>query len=323
MITQQQARSMLHQPVHDAEGVKIGKADHVYLDDVTGKPEWVSVKTGWFGSSETFVPIRDAKVVDDHLQVPYGKDKVKAAPTVSLEEGGHLAEPEERRLYRHYGLAKGDGGRTTTTTSTTTSGTTSATTSGTTSASTSARAPITRTTGTPAAAATGTATDGGRQGWDGALTRSEERLHVGVERYESGHAKLHKYVVTEEERQTVPVRHEEVRIEREPITETNRAAAMSGEDIAEAEREVTLHAERAVVRTEAVPVERVRLVTEERVEQETVSGRVRKERIEADLPDGKEQIRSGDLRSKDIHGTELQGKGLQGKGFEGGEPRRR
>ncbi|WP_369183410.1 PRC and DUF2382 domain-containing protein [Streptomyces sp. Y1] len=276
MITQQQARSMLNHPVHDAEGVRIGKADHVYLDDATGKPQWVSVRTGWFGSSESFVPIGDAKVVDDHLQVPYPKEKVKAAPMVALEEGGHLARREERRLYQHYGIATGNGGRAAERTAA----------GGGTTAPAVAPAGSPLVTPTPAAARSGD-----RRGWDGAMTRSEERMSVGVERYESGHAKLHKYVVTEEERQTVPVRHEEVRVEHEPITDANRGAAMSGEPIAEAEHEVTLHAERAVVRTEAVPVERVRLVTEERVEQQTVTGQVRKERIEADLPGGKEGIR--------------------------------
>ncbi|WP_188300863.1 YsnF/AvaK domain-containing protein, partial [Streptomyces sp. CBMA156] len=141
-------------------------------------------------------------------------------------------------------------------------------------------------------------------GKDEAMTRSEERMSVGVERYEAGHAKLRKYVVTEEERQTVPVRHEEVHVEHEPITDANRGAAMSGELISEAEYEVTLHAERPVVRTEAVPVERVRLVTEERVEERTVTGQVRKERIEAELPDGKT---AGPIAGH-AQGTEILGK---------------
>lgn len=54
------------------------------------------------------------------------------------------------------------------------------------------------------------------------MTRSEERMHVGVERRETGRARLRKYVVTEDVEQTVPLRHEEVRIEREPITDANR-----------------------------------------------------------------------------------------------------
>ncbi len=73
-----------------------------------------------------------------------------------------------------------------------------------------------------------------------------------------------------------------VRVEREPITDANRDAAMSGAEISEEEHEVVLHAEQPVVQTEAVPVERVRLGTEQVTEQQTVSGEVRKEEIDLD-----------------------------------------
>ena len=82
----------------------------------------------------------------------------------------------------------------------------------------------------------------------------------------------------------VPVTREEVRVEREPITDANRGDALSGAAITEEEHEVVLHAERPVVTTEAVPVERVRLGTETVTEQETVTGEVRKEQIEVDDP---------------------------------------
>jgi stress response protein YsnF len=83
----------------------------------------------------------------------------------------------------------------------------------------------------------------GQAGGD-AMTRSEERVDVGTESAAVGRARLRKYVVTENVSTTVPVSHEEVRVEREPITGANREAAVSGHDISEAEHEVTLHAER-------------------------------------------------------------------------------
>ena len=92
-------------------------------------------------------------------------------------------------------------------------------------------------------------------------------------------------MVTEESDQVVPLRHEEVRVEREPITEANREAATSGPAFSEAEYEVTLHEDRPVIRTETVPVERVRLDTVERTDEEHVRGQVRKERIEVELPE--------------------------------------
>ncbi len=262
MITRDQIATVLDHPVHDAEGIKIGDAKHVFFDDVTGEPEWVSVRTGLFGTNESFVPIHDGTVVEDHLEVPYARDTVKDAPNVDVDAGGHLSEQEEHRLYEHYGIdwdtawrqanQPHEGGRART---------------------------GTETTGQAMTAA------GTEHGTDTAMTRSEEQMHVGVERRETGRARLRKYVVTEEVQRTVPVRHEEVRVEHEPITDANRDAAMSGPDITEAEHEVILHEERPVVETEAVPVERVRMSTEERTEEETVHGEVRKERIETDRTD--------------------------------------
>ncbi|MHC3470614.1 PRC and DUF2382 domain-containing protein [Streptomyces sp. 7R007] len=280
MINREQIPAVLDHPVIDEGGKKIGEAKHVFLDDVTGTPEWVSVKTGMFGTSETFVPIRDARVVDGHTEVPYSKGKVKDAPHVDIDNGGHLSETEEHRLYEYYGIdwdeswsranqpgeggwAHGDG-----------------------QGAAGAAGMAGTAGGTGMAGTAGTAGTAGAAGAeargprDDAMTRSEERMHVGVERRETGRARLRKYVVTEEEQHTVPLRHEEVRVEREPITEANRDAAMTGPEISEAEHEVVLHEERPVVETEAVPVERVRLTTDEHVEEETVRGQVRKERIE-------------------------------------------
>ena len=89
--------------------------------------------------------------------------------------------------------------------------------------------------------------------------------------------------MTENVTQTVPVSREEVRVEREPITDKNVGAARSGPNISEEEHEVVLHEERPVVEKEAVPVERVRLGTETVTDQETVSEDVRKEQIDTDL----------------------------------------
>ena len=86
--------------------------------------------------------------------------------------------------------------------------------------------------------------------------------------------------MTENVTQTVPVSHEEVRLEREPVTDANRGAAVSGSDISEDEHEVTLRAERPVVNKETVPVERVRLGTETVTEDHEVSETLRKEQID-------------------------------------------
>lgn len=294
MITREEISILLDHPVYDGDGNKIGDAKHVFLDDASGRPEWVTVKTGMFGSNESFVPIRDASLVQDHLEVPYRKDKVKGAPNVDIDAGGHLSVDEEQRLYDYYGInwdsVLGEPGEQDRTGTAGTAGAAGA-------------AGAAGTTARPGRAA-GTAGAAGRRSEartgprDDAMTRSEEQMHVGVERRETGRARLRKYVVTEEVQQTVPVRHEEVRVEREPITDANRGEAMEGPEISEAEHEVTLHEERPVVKTETVPVERVRMTTEEASEDETVRGQVRKERIEAET----ELDENNGRRGRDVPG---------------------
>ena len=117
---------------------------------------------------------------------------------------------------------------------------------------------------------------------DDAMTRSEEELRVGTERREAGRARLRKYVVTENEQRTVPVRREEVRVEREPIREGNVDQALDGPAISEEEHEVVLHEEQPVAEKRAVPKERVRLDKDTHVEEEQVSDTVRKEQIDID-----------------------------------------
>ena len=129
---------------------------------------------------------------------------------------------------------------------------------------------------------------------DGAMTRSEERLVVSTELWETGRARLRKYVVTEDVQITVQVRREELRLEREPIPESHRGT-VADPDVFGAPGEfegtdggvifeVTLHEERPVIGTEIVPVERVRLTKLVHTDQEVVTGEVRKERIETELP---------------------------------------
>ena len=270
--------------VYDADGDKIGTASEVFLDDTSGNPEWVTVKTGMFGTKETFVPIRDADLTNDGLRVPVTKAAVKDAPKIDTD--GHLSPQEEEELYRHYGLGTSTTGTVGTVGTETTTGYADTTTTTNDYADTTAGRTDT-TTGT-----TGGFTDTNRHGTvghdtsgpttDDAMTLSEERLNVGTEQVEAGRARLRKYVVTENVTQTVPVSREEVRIEREPITDANVGNAMDGPAISAEEHEVTLHAERPVVEKEAVPVERVRLDTETVTEQETVSDTVRKEQVDTD-----------------------------------------
>jgi uncharacterized protein (TIGR02271 family) len=260
MTNPQQRDNLIGLNATDADGGKIGNVGQVYLDESNGQPAWVTVSTGMFGTAENFAPLYGASVRGDQLVLAVSKQLVKDAP--NIEDDGHLSEAEVAALYQHYaaylGSAEADG------------------------ADTEGYA------GRHADGLEGTGT--GAQGYetsgtttDDAMTRSEERLRVGTENVEAGRARLRKYVVTENVSTTVPVSHEEVRLEREPITEANRDAALAGADITEEEHELTLHAERPVIAKETVPVERVRLGTETVTEEHQVNEQVRKEQI--DEPD--------------------------------------
>ncbi|MBT1004203.1 DUF2382 domain-containing protein [Paenarthrobacter sp. DKR-5] len=247
------------------DGDKIGGIGQIYVDDHTEQPSWVTVKTGLFGSHESFVPLEGARSQGADLVVPYAKDLVKDAPRVAPD--GHLEPGEEDRLYQHYQVVGGRDARGTVGeagyegTEPVQGGT--------------AGGYDTRSEGTVGRDTSGPTTDD-------AMTRSEEQLHVGTEQQETGRARLRKYVTTENVTKTVPVQREEVRLEREPITDENRGAALDGPDLSEEEHEVTLHEERPVIDKETVPVERVRLGKETVTDEQTVNEEVRKEHIDTD-----------------------------------------
>jgi uncharacterized protein (TIGR02271 family) len=260
MITQDLLRDVIGSTAYDRDGDKLGKIGHVYYDDDTEQPKWLTVHTGLFGTNENFVPVQGADLADGgRVTVAYDKGTIKNAPHIGAD--GHLSPEDEERLYRHYGLDYGSAGHRTGDRDLDGDGVYD----------------------DKARTAVGHDTSGPTT--DDAMTRSEEQLRVGTETREAGRARLRKHVVTEQQQVSVPVSHEEVRVEREPITDANRGDAYDGPAISEEEHEITLRAERPVVSTEAEAVERVRLDTHTVTEQETVRGDVRKEQIEVDTDD--------------------------------------
>ncbi len=371
MFTTEQIDRLLNQGANvlSEDGEKIGSIGQVFVDNVDGRPSWVTVRTGLFGMSESFVPLEGARTEGNDIVVPYSKDHVKDAPRIDAD--GPLEPAEEDRLYQHYQL---DTGRTypEATTDTASSGpgpertgaaaeqrdtapdrTAAPAEAGTpgddTSASTEQRDTVPDRTAAPAAAAptqqretaapdrTGAPLAAGAAGYDTTTateqrdtaapdrtaaptvaataaasgaggttaqrdTAAEDRAQAptaagagttaqrDTERRDTGAAaatgrgRLRKYVTTEEVTKTVPVQREEVRIEREPITEENRDEASNRPDT-DGEHDVILHEERIIVTKETVPVERVHIGTETVTENVTIKEKVRKEHIDTDGPE--------------------------------------
>lgn len=86
--------------VFDSEGEKVGSVGRVYLRDETGKPSWVTVKSGFFGMRESLVPMSGVDTDTDDLRVPYTKDVIKGAPHVEADD--HLSPAEEEELQSYY-----------------------------------------------------------------------------------------------------------------------------------------------------------------------------------------------------------------------------
>jgi sporulation protein YlmC with PRC-barrel domain len=88
--------------VVDGSGEKIGSIEDVYIDEATGKREWLIVSTGLFGRNAV-IPAQDLVTLDDDtIQVPFSKQQVKDSP--HMDADGELSEQEEGDLYSHYGI---------------------------------------------------------------------------------------------------------------------------------------------------------------------------------------------------------------------------
>ncbi|MGH2909220.1 MAG: PRC-barrel domain-containing protein [Solirubrobacteraceae bacterium] len=159
-----------------SDGEKIGKISQIYEDTATGQPEWATVSSGLFGNKSNFVPLAGASSDGDDVRAGVTKTQVKDAPGVDGD--GQLSEPEERRLFEHYGI------------------------------------PYTTDGSTIAQVAPGT------EQQRGAEPSGDGRSETDPE--PAARERLRRYVVTETVVETGPVQREEVTIEREPVTDTNR-----------------------------------------------------------------------------------------------------
>lgn len=282
--------SLRNATVYGEGGDKIGSVGEVYLDDQTKEPTFVTVKTGLFGTHETFVPMGSASIEGGDIRVPYTKDFIKDAPNIAAD--GKLSPEEEQNIYSYYSLEYGD----------------------------------TAGVGTDPDLVTGTAVGGAAGGVaggvdtdrrgaedvdadlardrqldaDDATVAHEERLRVGTESREAGKVRLRKHVTTDTQRVDVPVQREEVVVDRQPIDPDSPEARAGGIDAtADSEETITLREERPVVNKETVATEKVNV--DKRAVQDTahVEGEVRREEIDVDSTEGvrdDETGRRGDRR---------------------------
>ena len=172
--------------VIDRDGEKIGTLKEIYLDEAE-RPSWGSIHTALFGLRQTLAPLSEARPEGDQLRVPYAREHVKDAPNVDPDV--QLTPEEQQLLYAHYGGAGDEEAQ-------------------------SAEEPRPQ---DPDATREGGAVAAG----DDAMTRSEEEVRIGKRTRERGRARLKKYAVTDYVEKKIPVKREEVRLEREPPADSN------------------------------------------------------------------------------------------------------
>ncbi len=283
------ADQLVGAPVTDSDGLAVGTVEQVFRDDVDGTPSWARIRSS---KGLHFVPLAGSSMTTSGgLTVPFDTDKILAEPGVSVDR--HMSVEQEEQLRGYFGLnvppqappgddrmpegqAAGPAGE---------AGLAAEAEAARAGDQEEARAREARAQEAraqeirqPAGDLAGDGPGSGPE-W---LTRSEERLAVNFETAETTRVKLHKYIDTVPVEQTVRVFHEEYEIERIPVT--------SGDDItgelAERDQEIILHEARAIITKEAVPVERVRLSVRKVEEDKTITGELRKERIEIDSGTG-------------------------------------
>ena len=168
MVAQKDVETLMSGTVYSKDGTKLGAVGQVYVDDQSGQPEWMTVRTGMFGFKETFVPLTEAETKGADITVPYDENTVKRAPTIDADDA--ISPGEEDALYRHYGLP---GPRTT----------------------------ATQRRDTPLPTH-GQDTSG--QTTDEAMTRSIRQRRGGTPTEPTGTARLRKYVIPTQRPQTIP-----------------------------------------------------------------------------------------------------------------------
>lgn len=87
--------------VYDVNGEKVGGVGQVFLDEETGEPSWVTVRTGLFGLKESFVPLVESRLEDGVLHVKFTKEFIKEAPR--QDPDAPMTVAEEDALQAHYG----------------------------------------------------------------------------------------------------------------------------------------------------------------------------------------------------------------------------
>ena len=260
--------------VYDNAGSKIGKVDDLFLDE-NDQPEYVGVKMGFLGTSSTLIPMELATTDESAGTITVSTDKETAKNGPAFDDDREITPEYENEVRSYYGLgaaqgsgsygeyegsATGDAGKV---------------------------GPGMYEGDTESGEFVGHAEDNEgvnqTQGSDLEdhdelrVQRSEEELRAGTREREAGSMKVRKRVRTDRERVEVPVKHEEVSVERVPVSGEATEAQIGEEEV-----EVPVTEEEVVMDKRAVAKEEVRLRKDVVEGTEVVEEDVRREEIDVE-----------------------------------------
>jgi uncharacterized protein (TIGR02271 family) len=230
--------------VYDNAGSKIGKVDDLFLDE-NDQPEYVGVKMGLLGTSSTLIPMELATTDESAGTITVSTDKETAKNGPAFDDDREITPEYEDEVRSYYGLGA-------------------------------AQAQSTGSYDTYEEPRTESRSDVTHDD-ELRVQRSEEELRAGTREREAGSVKVRKRVRTDRERIEVPVKHEEVSVERVPVS-GEATEAQIGED----EVSVPVTEEEVVVDKRAVAKEEVRLRKDVVEGTEVVEEDVRREEIDVE-----------------------------------------
>ena len=265
--------------VVDEGGSKIGKVDDLFLDESDG-PEYFGVKMGFLGTSSTLIPA-DITTVDNEqgfIEVSQTKDAVKDGPAFNDDQ--EITPEYENEVRSYYGLGSTEGsGSYEETNGHSGAGTTGSTNAGTVGAGISMGDTESGEFREHDRNQEGLSQTGSDLEDEDELRvqRSEEELVAGTREREAGSMKVRKRVRTDRERIEVPTKHEEVSVERVPMS-GEATEAQIGED----EVSVPVTEEEVITSKKAVAKEEIRVRKDVVEDTEVVEEDVRREEIDVE-----------------------------------------
>jgi len=263
--------------VVDESGSKIGKVDDLFVDE-NDQPEYFGVKMGFLGTSSTLIPADITTVNNEQgfIEVSQPKSTVQDGP--AFDDDREITSDYENEVRSYYGLGSIESsGSYEETNGHSGAGTTDSTSAGTVGSGMSMGDTESGAFREHDRDQEGLSQPGSDLEDEDELRvqRSEEELKAGTRERQAGAMKVRKRVRTDRERIEVPTKHEEVSVERVPIS-GEATEAQIGED----EVSVPVTEEEVVTEKRAVAKEEVRIRKDVVEDTEVVEDDVRREEVE-------------------------------------------